>query len=217
MAASSRAIFGLIGTGGHARETMAFASAFIETRPDLKIDGDRIVFVDRQPGPAIGGHAVMNEDGFIALDSPRHFAVAIGDGATRRVVAERLEVARCRPLSLIAPSATVAAGAAVAPGALIGPYGLVSPDVTIGRSFVCNAYASVAHDSVVGDFVTLGPRACVNGAVRIGDGVTIGAGALIKQGLTLGRGCVIGMGAVVIRDVPPGATVVGNPARVLTA
>ena len=40
-----------------------------------------------------------------------------------------------------------------------------------------------------------------------------GAGALIRQGVSVGEGAVIGMGAVVVKDVAPGATVVGNPAR----
>ena len=123
MAASSRAIFGLIGSGGHARETMAFAREFIETRPDLQIGRDRIVFVDRQAASPIGDHAVLGDDEFTALDSPRHFAVAIGDGATRRAVAERLEAAGCRPLSLIAASATVDAKARIQPGAQIAQSG----------------------------------------------------------------------------------------------
>ena len=50
--------------------------------------------------------------------------------------------------------------------------------------------------------------------VRIGRNVWIGAGALILPGVTLGDDAVIGAGSVVTRDVPAGATVVGNPARV---
>lgn len=54
----------------------------------------------------------------------------------------------------------------------------------------------------------------------IGDGAYIGTGAVIKQGtpdrpLRIGAGAVVGMGAVVTRDVAPGMTVVGNPARPL--
>ena len=45
------------------------------------------------------------------------------------------------------------------------------------------------------------------------DDVVIGMGALIGAGVTLGKGCTVGMGAVVLKDVPPGATVVGNPAK----
>jgi acetyltransferase-like isoleucine patch superfamily enzyme len=47
------------------------------------------------------------------------------------------------------------------------------------------------------------------------DGATIGSGATILGGLTIGAGSTVGAGAVVTRDVPPGATVVGNPAREL--
>jgi acetyltransferase-like isoleucine patch superfamily enzyme len=45
------------------------------------------------------------------------------------------------------------------------------------------------------------------------DGATIGSGATILGGVTIGAGSTVGAGAVVTRDVPPGATVVGNPAR----
>jgi maltose O-acetyltransferase len=49
--------------------------------------------------------------------------------------------------------------------------------------------------------------------VRIGRYVWIGGGAIILPGVTVGEDAVIGAGSVVTRDVEPGATVVGNPAR----
>ncbi len=49
--------------------------------------------------------------------------------------------------------------------------------------------------------------------VTIGANVWIGGGAILLPGVTVGDDAVIGAGSVVTRDVPPGATVVGNPAR----
>lgn len=68
--------------------------------------------------------------------------------------------------------------------------------------------------------MTFAPGVKCNGNVVIEDHAYIGAGAVIKQGkpgepLVIGRGAVVGMGAVVTKSVPPGVTVVGNPARPL--
>ena len=49
--------------------------------------------------------------------------------------------------------------------------------------------------------------------VSIGNNVWIGAGALILPGVVIGDDAIIGAGSVVTRNVPAGATVVGNPAR----
>jgi maltose O-acetyltransferase len=52
--------------------------------------------------------------------------------------------------------------------------------------------------------------------VRIGRNAWIGGGAIILPGVSIGDDAVIGAGSVVTRDVPNGATVVGNPARSLS-
>jgi maltose O-acetyltransferase len=49
--------------------------------------------------------------------------------------------------------------------------------------------------------------------VRIGSNVWIGGGAIILPGIIIGDDAVIGAGSVVTKDVAPGATVRGNPAR----
>ena len=52
--------------------------------------------------------------------------------------------------------------------------------------------------------------------VRIGANVWIGGGAILLPGVTIGDDAIIGAGSVVTRDVPSGATVVGNPAHPTT-
>jgi maltose O-acetyltransferase len=49
--------------------------------------------------------------------------------------------------------------------------------------------------------------------VTIGANVWIGGGAIILPGVTIGDDAIVGAGSIVTRDVAPGATVVGNPAR----
>jgi acetyltransferase-like isoleucine patch superfamily enzyme len=76
----------------------------------------------------------------------------------------------------------------------------------------------VAHDCIIGDFVTFAPAVKCNGNVIVEDHAYVGTGAIIRQGtpnkpIVIGRGAVVGMGAVVTRSVAPGATVVGSPAR----
>ncbi|MBI3037923.1 acyltransferase, partial [bacterium] len=53
------------------------------------------------------------------------------------------------------------------------------------------------------------------GRVVIKAGATIGSDAVIGPGVEIGEHAIVGMGAVVLRDVPPGALVLGNPARVV--
>jgi maltose O-acetyltransferase len=53
--------------------------------------------------------------------------------------------------------------------------------------------------------------------ISIGQNVWIGGAAVILPGVKIADGAIIGAGAIVTRDVPPGATVVGNPARQVSA
>ena len=51
--------------------------------------------------------------------------------------------------------------------------------------------------------------------ITLEDSAWIGAGAIILPGVTIGKGAVVGAGSVVVKDVPAGSIVAGNPARVL--
>ena len=68
--------------------------------------------------------------------------------------------------------------------------------------------------------MTLGGTSLAKGAKRhptLGRDVIVGANSQLVGGFTVGDGARIGSGAVVVKPVPPGATAVGNPARILQA
>lgn len=58
-------------------------------------------------------------------------------------------------------------------------------------------------------------RITSKGPIIIEDGVWIGSNAIVLSGIRIGRGAIIGAGAVVVKDIPPYAIAVGNPAKVI--
>ena len=73
----------------------------------------------------------------------------------------------------------------------------------------------VGHDAVIGADCEFAPGTVICGYVEIGDRVKIGVNASILPYRKVGEGARVGAGAVVTKDVQPGVTVVGNPARLL--
>jgi sugar O-acyltransferase (sialic acid O-acetyltransferase NeuD family) len=210
-------LFGLVGAGGHGRSTMPNMADALRR---VGLEAVEICFVEPAAGPPVNGWKVMAEADFLADPRPRHFNIAIADSALRARIAARFLAAGAAPVSLAAASASILGPVTIGEGALLSGFATIGANATIGRFFHANLYAYVEHDCVVGDFVTLAPGAKCNGNVHIGDHAFIGAGAILRDGkpgqpLRIGAGAVVGMGAVVIRDVPAGASVVGNPARVL--
>ena len=125
----------------------------------------------------------------------------------------------------------------------VEPTGMLSIDddsILVGAIFMCAEHISIGKRVVISYNVTIadsdfhpldaeerkqdavanapgGDRSrrpkVVSQPVTIADDVWIGIGAIILKGVCIGAGARIGAGAVVASDVPPGATVAGNPAR----
>jgi acetyltransferase-like isoleucine patch superfamily enzyme len=85
----------------------------------------------------------------------------------------------------------------------------------IGADTVVMKQCHIGHGVQIGERCDIATGTVIAGEVTIGDDVRIGIGALIKPFVKIGDGARVGMGAVVLNDVPPGQTVVGNPARPL--
>ena len=99
----------------------------------------------------------------------------------------------------------------------------IHPAATIGRRVFIDhgAGAVIGETAVVGDDVTLYHGVTLGGTSlekgkrhpTLGNNVIVGAGAQVLGPVTVGDGARVGANAVVLKDVPPGVTMVGIPAR----
>jgi serine O-acetyltransferase len=107
-------------------------------------------------------------------------------------------------------------GVEIHPGAAIGRRVFIDH----GMGVVIGETAEVGDECTIYQGVTLGGTSLAKGAKRhptLGRGVIVGANSQVLGGFTVGDGARIGSSAVVLREVPPHATAVGNPARILNA
>ncbi len=103
----------------------------------------------------------------------------------------------------------------------------IHPGASIGRRFfidhgmgvVIGETSEIGDDCTLYHGVTLGGTSWNKGKRHptLGDGVVVGAGAKILGPITVGAGAKIGSNAVVVKEVPPGATAIGIPARIIEA
>lgn len=172
-----------------------------------------LIFVSDEPGEPIWDIPIILPSDLLADDE---ITIAIGNSPGRERIAKRC--AGHAFASLFATTSIIGHDVEIGGGAVFSDHTMVTASARIGRQFQCNIYSYVAHDCVIGDYVTFGPQVACNGNVHIGDGVYVGTGAVIRNGandrpLVIGKGAFVCMGAVVTKDVAPGEKV--YPARSL--
>ncbi|MDO3720297.1 acetyltransferase [Marinobacter sp. chi1] len=209
-------LVGIYGASGFGREVLPLV------REQLKGKNAEFVFVDDGDLPSsLNGYSILRYDDFLhhaARDKRLVFAIA--NSAVREKLADKCVRDNIPTLSVRAANAVILDEVSMGEGSIICHFTQLTSNIRIGKYFHANIYSYVAHDCVIGDYVTFAPAVSCNGNVVIEDHAYIGTGAVIKQGtpekpLVVGKGATVGMGAVVTKSVPAGITVVGNPARVL--
>ncbi len=145
--------------------------------------------------------------------------VALGDNALRqrigaRLASEGVDLANAiHPRSVVSSSAHLGVGIAIMAGAV------VNAATVVGDFAIVNTGATVDHDCRLGAACHVAPGCHLSGYIEVGERALLGVGSIVGRGrpLKVGAGATLGAGTVVVRDIEPGATWVGNPARPLSS
>jgi sugar O-acyltransferase (sialic acid O-acetyltransferase NeuD family) len=210
-----KTIIGIYGASGFGKEVLPI----VKEQFHKNIANYEFVFID----DSIDQHELLNckimpFNTFLSLDSvDKYVVIAIAESKVREKLTDICVKSDLKLLNVRASNSVIMENVNIGEGHIISPFVTFTSDITIGLSFQANIYSYVAHDCIIGDYVTFAPGVKCNGNIYIEDYAYIGTGAIIKQGkpgkpLVIGRSAIVGAGAVVTKSISDGMTVFGNPA-----
>jgi sugar O-acyltransferase (sialic acid O-acetyltransferase NeuD family) len=198
----------LLGVGPHVREMAEIVERINQVSPTWQLLGfiteeAQLRDEDWNGYPLLGGPDAIDRysDAYFALES-EWWQI------------ERLPLERCA--TLIDPSSFVSRSVQIGKGCLVYPGCFIGFRARLGDFVVCLGGSTINHDNVIGSRVMLASRVTLAGEVHVDERVYLGQGCNVRQKIRIGSHSLIGMGSVVVKDVPPGCVVVGNPARVIS-
>ena len=214
---SNRKRLVVVGAGGFGQEIIWAARNFNSVNPIFEICG----YCDDDPskmGANVYGSPVLGTpEDFASREAGEiWFVCAIGNNRNRSKVVKRIQNLGWQAVTVVDPSVIVAEGVEIGEGCYVGAGSILSPYATLGNHVIINHCCSIGHDSRLEDFVQISPGGRVSGRCTIKEGASLGSNAAVAPGKTVGLYSVIGACSFAIGDVPDGATVVGNPARVIS-
>jgi sugar O-acyltransferase (sialic acid O-acetyltransferase NeuD family) len=204
------------GAGGFGREV----AWMIEQSTNAYKRYDLLGFIDDNTatGGSLYGSPVFTLNQIAQQFPKASVVIAVGNPQARERMARKVSEAGLRIETLIHESVIRSPYIEIGSGSILCGGCVLTTDIVIGQHVQMNLNSTLGHDTVIGDFSTIGPGVNIAGFVRIGKRVFIGAGVVIINGsvdrpLEIGDDAVIGAGSCVIKSLPPNAKVFGNPAR----
>lgn len=147
-----------------------------------------------------------------------NFIFAIGSFRTRLIrheIFQRLNISINRFETLIHPSAKIFSNAEVGPGCIIHFGTVVFNHTRIEPLCVIAANCVIAVSNILGKGCLLGSNITTTTGVKIGSYAFIGSSTSIGEYVEVGPGAQIGMASLLLKNIPEGSFVMGNPPRLL--
>ncbi len=202
----------IIGAGGMGRQVCLFAQGCIGYKKEYTIKG----FLDDNPNalegfdgfpPVIGtveGYQVQQNDIFFN---------SIGNIFAKKRCINLILDKGGEFITLIHPSAGVSKGAKIGKGTMIASRVGIGTETEIGDFCLIQDNAVIGHDVYVGNYCRIDCNVVLIAGVKLEDDVCVHTSSVINHNVNVGEGAIVGALSFVIRNVKPGITVQGNPAK----
>ena len=204
----------IVGAGGLGREIALLITQLNAAGAGWDLRG---FYDDRRPAtPTVGGLPYLGTVAALAASpTPLAVAVAVGSSAGRAAVVSRLAAPHLSFPALVHPQVALRPEQrlVLGEGCLVQRGCILTCDITLGRFVLLNLGCTVGHDAVLEDFCSLMPHANVGGGAYLETGAYLGTNATVIHQVRVGAHTTVGAGAVAVRNLPPGITAVGVPAK----
>jgi sugar O-acyltransferase (sialic acid O-acetyltransferase NeuD family) len=204
----------IIGARGFGREIFEAAKESLGYNSDFVIKGfldDKIDALDGLWGypPIIGSvenYEILSDDVFIC---------ALGDVKYKQKYVDLILAKGGSFINLIHRDAHISQNVTMGIGCIVLQYARISCDAHVGDFVTFQPFVAVGHDACIGNMCHLNTYSFLGGYSQIGNHVTMHTGSILNPHKKVGDCSTVGAGAFIIRNVKPGCTVYGNPAKIL--
>jgi sugar O-acyltransferase (sialic acid O-acetyltransferase NeuD family) len=205
----------ILGAGGLARETAFLIEDINKASSTWRILG--FVEADEQHlGRQVGKYSIICTEDEL-WDMQVAAVIGIGNPAVIQKIANRFkDHPGVHFPNLIHPTTVWDQDRiAMGQGNIVCAGNIFTTDIQIGSFNFLNLNCTYGHDAQIGNYCVFNPGINLSGGVKVGSRCLLGTGATILQYITINDEATVGAGAVVTKDVSPGVTVVGVPAKPL--
>ena len=202
----------ILGAGGMGKELSWFAQSCIGFNEVFVIKG----FIDDNLHALDGFEGYPPMLGTIVDYKPEQddvFVNSIGDVQFKKKCISRIVEQGGEFINLIHPSATIPPHVKMGKGNIIAPRVGIGVETEIGDYCLIQDGAVIGHDVKIGNWCRVDCYAVLIAGVTLEDEVCVHTSSVVNHNVRIGKGAMVGAQSFVFRNVKPGVTVLGNPAK----
>ena len=203
----------IVGTGGFAREvywhahnSLGYGTEFIIKgflEGNIPLDHSKYSLLPAQVLENILNYKISQNDVFV---------LALANSRLKELFAGIIASNGGKFINLLHKTAMVSDTAKLGIGIILCQFTSISCNTVVGNHAMLNAYSSLGHDAVIGDYSSIMGHVDITGNVSVGTHTFWGSGSRALPSSKIGNYATVGAGSVVIRKVKDGKTVFGVPA-----